>query len=145
MADDGRISRRRSVFARNVVHTGYLVGDIERSLRFYEKFGFNVHIRMPMGDAEQNKIGEVVFLALRGDGPRLELQQLFARPVPDPGNARGHIGITIDDMDGALAALARDGVTPEGPPFRPVKDGATICFFRDPDGHLVELLAGLDL
>jgi lactoylglutathione lyase len=133
------------VFARNVVHTGYLVGDIERSLRFYQKFGFGVHVRMPMGDAEQNKIGEVVFLALPGDGPRLELQQLFAQPVLDAGNARGHIGITIDDMNVALKALAREGITPETPPFRPVKDGATICFFRDPDGHLVELLAGLEL
>lgn len=133
------------MFARNVVHTGYRVGDIDRSVRFYEKFGFSVHVRMPMGDAAQNKIGEVVFMALAGDGPRLELQQVFAETRPDPGTARSHIGITIDDMQGAVDALARDGIVPESPPFRPVKDGATICFFRDPDGHLVELLAGLEL
>ncbi len=133
------------MFAKNVNHTGYLVGDIDRSVRFYEKFGFSVYIRMPMGDSEQNKIGEVVFLALPDDGPRLELQQLFSQPEPDAGNARSHIGITVDDMDIALASLASDGLTPETPPFSPVKDGATICFFRDPDGHLVELLAGLKL
>ncbi|MCM2438743.1 VOC family protein [Agrobacterium vitis] len=133
------------MFAKNVVHTGYLVSDIEQSLRFYEKFGFSVYVRMPMGDAEQNKIGEVVFLSLPGDGPRLELQQLFAEPRPDAGNARGHIGITIVDMDLALQSLASSDLSPEIPPFRPVKGGATICFFRDPDGHLVELLAGLDL
>lgn len=133
------------MFARNVVHTGYRVGDIERSVRFYEKFGFGVYVRMPMGDAAQNKIGEVVFMALPGDGPRIELQQVFSESQPDPGTARSHVGITIDDMQTAVEALARDGILPETPPFRPVKDGATICFFRDPDGHLVELLAGLEL
>jgi lactoylglutathione lyase len=128
-----------------LAHTGYRVGNIEKSIAFYEKFGFAVHIRMPMGDAGQNKIGEVAFLALGEDGPRLELQQVFAEPAPHPGTARSHIGVTIDDMDAALSSLSRDGILPEAPPFRPVKNGATICFFRDPDGHLVELLDGLQL
>lgn len=133
------------MLARNVVHTGYRVGDIERSVRFYEAFGFGVYVRMPMGDAEQNKIGEVVFMALPGDGPRLELQQVFAEPHPAPGTARSHIGLTIGSMQAALEGLAKKGIVPETPPFRPVRDGATICFFRDPDGHLVELLEGLEL
>jgi lactoylglutathione lyase len=131
--------------ARNVVHTGYRVGDLDRSIAFYEKLGFSVYIRMPMGDAEQNQIGDVAFMALSGDGPRLELQQVFAEPNPSVGNARSHIGITIDDMDESLRELATHGIQPEAPPFSPVKDGATICFFRDPDGHLVELLANLHL
>jgi len=131
--------------ARALAHTGYRVGDLEKSIGFYEKFGFSVHVRMPMGDAEQNKIGEVAFLALPQDGPRLELQQVYAEPAPNPGTARCHIGVTIDDMDAAIATLAGHGLYPETAPFRPVKDGATICFFQDPDGHLVELLAGLKL
>jgi lactoylglutathione lyase len=131
--------------ATRAVHTGYHVSNIDRSVAFYEKLGFAVHVRMPMGDAAQQKIGEVAFMALPGDGPRVELQQLFANPAPHGGTARSHIGLTVDDMDTALADLARHGIVPEGPPFRPVKDGATICFLRDPDGHLVELLAGLEL
>jgi catechol 2,3-dioxygenase-like lactoylglutathione lyase family enzyme len=133
------------MIARNVVHTGYLVSDIEASIAFYEKFGFGVYIRMPMGDADQNKIGEVAFLSLPDDGPRIELQQLFSVPNPSLGTARQHIGLTIDDMDTALRVLSERGVQPEGAPFRPVKDGATICFFLDPDGHRIELLAGLEL
>lgn len=127
------------------VHTGYHVADMARSVTFYKALGFDEYVRMPMGDANADPIGEVVFLALPGDGPRLELQQVFGNPPPRPGSARAHIGLTIDDMDQTLTELAAHGITPETPPFSPVKGGATICFVADPDGHLVELLANLEL
>lgn len=127
------------------IHTGYHVADMARSVSFYKALGFEEYIRMPMGDRQANPIGEVVFLALPGDGPRLELQQVFGNPAPQPGSARAHIGLAIEDMDETLAELARQGIAPETPPFSPVKGGATICFLADPDGHLVELLANLTL
>ncbi|MDR3471390.1 MAG: VOC family protein [Devosia sp.] len=130
---------------RNAVHTGYHVADIDRSVDFYKALGFQEYVRMPMGDARQRQIGTVVFMALPGDGPRLELQQVFDNPPPRVGTARSHIGLTIDDMDETLHELAALGIRPEAPPFSPVKDGATICFLADPDGHLVELLANLTL
>lgn len=130
---------------RNAVHTGYRVADIERSAAFYRALGFAEYVRMPMGDEQQRPIGATVFMALPGDGPRLELQQVFGDPPPQIGTARSHLGLTIDDMDETLGELSTHGIFPESPPFRPVPNGATICFLRDPDGHLVELLANLTL
>jgi lactoylglutathione lyase len=131
--------------ANHVVHTGYRVADLERSIAFYKALGFAEYVRMPMGDAAQKEIGRVVFLALPNDGPRLELQQVFGEPHPEPGTAWSHIGLTIDDMDATLADLAVQGIRPKVEPFEPVPGGARICFLADPDGHLVELLANLQL
>ena len=50
------------------LHTCYRIGDIDRSVAFYEKLGFEERRRMPIGDEATN-----VFMGLRGDDPRLEL------------------------------------------------------------------------
>lgn len=54
-------------------------------------------------------------------------------------NARGHhFAFLVDDVAVATRHLGQLGIVPVSPPkLRP--DGAAQVFFRDPDGHLVEL------
>lgn len=59
------------------LHTCYRIGDVDRSVAFYEKLGFAEVRRMPIGEEAVN-----VFMALPGEDPRLEPQPASARPLP---------------------------------------------------------------
>ena len=49
-----------------------------------------------------------------------------------------HLALEVDDLDAACARLAEHGVRLEGGPM-PRGDGYVQVFFRDPDGHVLEL------
>lgn len=119
-----------------LIHTCYRILEIERSVEFYEKLGFEELRRMPIGDEATN-----VFMGLPGDGPRLELT--YNHGVTEPyeiGTGYGHIALTVDDLDATLAGLAEVGIEPERPPYRIREGGSRLCFVRDPDGYRIELL-----
>src|SRR5271166_5148618 len=94
----------------SLIHTCYRITDIERSVAFYEALGFEEIGRLPIREEAIN-----VFMGLPDDGPepRLELTYNFGREEPyDLGSGYGHIAITTDQLDEALAALARQGIEP---------------------------------
>ena len=119
-----------------LIHTCYRILEIERSVEFYEKLGFEELRRMPIGDEATN-----VFMGLPGDGPRLELT--YHHGVTEPyeiGTGYGHIAITVDDLDATLTGLAEVGIEPERPPYQVREGGSRLCFVRDPDDYRIELL-----
>ena len=118
-----------------LIHTCYRVLDLERSVAFYEKLGFEELRRMPIREEAIN-----VFLGLPGDGPRLELTYNFGVDSYELGTAYGHIAITADDLDGTLEQLKRQGIEPEKPPYTVREGGSRLCFVRDPDGYRIELI-----
>jgi lactoylglutathione lyase len=119
-----------------LIHTCYRVLDPEASVSFYEKLGFEVIHRMPIGDDATN-----IFMGLPGDGPRLELTHNHDVDEPyDLGNGYGHIAVTMSDLDGALGRLADVGIEPEKPPYTVREGGSRLCFVRDPDGYRIELI-----
>jgi lactoylglutathione lyase len=120
-----------------LLHTCYRITDIERSVAFYRALGFEEIRRMPIRDEAVN-----VFLNQPGDGdsPRLELTHNFGVDRYELGTGYGHIAITADDLDAALAQLAAQGIEPERPPYTIREGGSRICFVRDPDGYRVELI-----
>ena len=119
-----------------LIHTCYRIADIDRSVSFYEKLGFEERRRLPIRDEALN-----VFMGLPGDGARLELTWNKDQQGPyDIGTGYGHIAITVDDLDGTLGRLADVGIEPERPPYRVSEGGSRICFVRDPDGYRIELL-----
>jgi lactoylglutathione lyase len=119
-----------------LIHTCYRVLDLDRSVAFYEKLGFEELRRIPIGDDATN-----AFVGLPGDGPRLELTYNHGRTEPyEIGTGYGHIAVTTDDLDATLQGLAADGIEPEKPPYRVREGGSWICFVRDPDGYRIELL-----
>jgi lactoylglutathione lyase len=133
--------RPRYPLARPVttfLHTCYRIGDIDRSVAFYERLGFEEVRRMPIGDEAVN-----VFMALPGEDPRLELTYNHGVTEYEHGSGYNHIALLVGgNLDTALERLAELGIEPEKPPYRPGgrSEGHRIAFVRDPDGYRVELI-----
>ncbi len=107
-------------------HLGFMVSDLERSLAFYQKlFGFNVVKRFKFRD------NNIVLLDI-GDG-LLELIQREDGGVPPAGS---HTAFLEPDFDQRVKALEEMGVETR---LSPGLDGDRLCFFKDPDGHTIEL------
>jgi lactoylglutathione lyase len=118
-----------------LIHTCYRIGDIDRSVAFYEALGFEEIRRMPIRQEAIN-----VFMGLPGDGPRLELTYNFGVDGYDLGTGYNHIALSVDDLDGTLQRLAAQGIEPEKPPYTVREGGSRLCFVRDPDGYRIELI-----
>jgi lactoylglutathione lyase len=118
-----------------LIHTCYRIGDIDRSVEFYEKLGFEEVGRFPIRDEAIN-----VFMGLPGDGARLELTYNHGVQSYELGTGYNHIAVTVDDMAGTLERLAGVGIEPEKPPYSVREGGSLLCFVRDPDGYRIELI-----
>jgi lactoylglutathione lyase len=121
--------------AKELIHTCYRIGDIDRSVAFYEALGFEERGRKPIRDEAIN-----VFMGLPGDGDRLELTYNHGTSEYTHGTGYNHIALTVTDMDETLAALAEHGIEPEKPPYSVREGGSLLCFVRDPDGYRIELI-----
>jgi lactoylglutathione lyase len=119
------------------LHTCYRIGDIDRSVSFYEKLGFEERRRMDIGTEAVN-----VFMGLPGEDPVLELTYNHGVDSYDLGTGYNHIAIGVEDLGGTLEKLAGEGIEPEKPPYRPGgrTTGSLIAFVRDPDGYRIELI-----
>ena len=118
-----------------LIHTCYRIGEIDRSVAFYEALGFEERGRFPIREEAIN-----VFMGLPGDDPRLELTYNFGVDSYDLGTGYNHVAVTIDDLDAALGNLAEKGIEPEKPPYTVHEGGSRLCFVRDPDGYRIELI-----
>ena len=117
------------------LHTCYRIGNIDRSVAFYEKLGFQETGRMPIGDEAIN-----VFMNMPGENPVLELTYNHGVDSYELGTGYNHIALAVEDLDGTLEGLAGDGIEPEKPPYTVREGGSKICFVRDPDGYRIELI-----
>lgn len=142
-------------------HVNIVVSDLDRSVWFYtEVLGFEPtkHARLE-GDWIESIVGlegvsaEVVYVQPPGGGPRLELIRYHA---PDGvaldqtalANTIGlrHLAFRAHGMAAVCDRLRAAGVEFIGPPTQ-VPSGVvehdagrkTLCYFRDPDGVLLEL------
>ena len=118
-----------------LLHTCYRIGDIDRSVAFYEALGFEEVGRMPIREEAIN-----VFMGLPGDGARLELTYNHGVDSYELGTGYNHIAVTSEDLDATLEQLAAHGITPEKPPYSVSEGGSRLCFVRDPDGYRIELI-----
>lgn len=119
----------------NLIHTSFWVGDVDKTIAFYELLGFKTFMR----DVFRGTY-PYAFIGLPGDGPRIELNADPAITKYDLGNGYRHVAVTVDDMTATLAGLAEAGFLPNDPPEElPEMPGASMCFIRDPDGYEIEL------
>ena len=105
----GRLAERSMIYPAamtELIHTCYRIGDIDRSVAFYEALGFEELRRMPIRDEAIN-----VFMGLPGDGPRLELTYNHGVDSYELGTGYNHIAITAGDLDATLGP-------PRGPGHR---------------------------
>ena len=142
-------------------HVNIVVSNMERSLAFYEgvlglKRGFEATleghwIETVTGLAAVN--ARCVFIEAPGSEVRLELLE-YASPTGDAISANAlpntlglrHIAFVVDDMAALLKRLEAAGVAllsdPVEVPFAVGSMGRKrLCYFRDPDGVLLEAAA----
>lgn len=119
-------------------HTCVRVQKVSESLRFYAALGFEERGRLNFESAYN------VYLGLPGGGDVLELTVNVGRDAAyDLGEGYNHMALAVDDLDGLLACLAAQDITPETPPYAPGgRAEYRICFVVDPDGYRVELIEG---
>ncbi len=121
------------------LHTMVRITDPERSRAFYEALGMEFTRELPIvrdGELEATNY----FFAFPGDDAELELTFNHDGRTYELGTAYGHVAIGVEDLDGTLAALAEQGITPEREPYRVRDGGNRLCFVRDPDQYRVEII-----
>lgn len=129
-------------------HVGMRVGDLERSVKWYEEaLGFHFGRSYPMLDGD----GRVAFL-INDAGEQLELFELkefestpgWAHPTAALSRGHAHFALYVRDIgacfDRAVAAGARVLWKPRfAPPL-----GTETAYIADPDNNLVEFVKIID-
>lgn len=126
------------------------VTDLGRSMDFYvERLGFEPGY----GTRDEPS----ALLLYEAGGIRWMLGLFRVESVTHRHPAEHHLAFRVDgeDVDGMIPYLRQRGIQPthpstapvQGPMSEPIVHGwmpAAAVFFRDPDGHLLELIAELD-
>jgi catechol 2,3-dioxygenase-like lactoylglutathione lyase family enzyme len=122
-----------------VLETSLYVGDLERSRSFYTHlFGFE-----PLHQDERfcalNVTGRQVLLLFQRGGTAERVVTPGGSIPPHDGDGRLHLTFAIgrDDLDPWERLLQRDQIPVESRVTWP--RGGMSIYFRDPDGHLLEL------
>jgi catechol 2,3-dioxygenase-like lactoylglutathione lyase family enzyme len=143
-----------------VTSVGLTVSDLERSLAFFrDVLAFELVERAeqagPAHEALEGVFGlRTLSARLRLGDELLELTQYLApegRPIPLDSRSNDrwfqHVALIVSDMDAAYAHLRRHGVRHASsgpqrlPDWNPNAGGIEAFYFKDADGHVLEVLA----
>ncbi|MEJ2204125.1 MAG: VOC family protein [Gemmatimonadota bacterium] len=124
------------------------VSDLRRSVEFYRRLG----LRLGFGSVHDQS---ALLLYERG-GTRWMLGLFVVDVIAHRHPAEYHVALRVSeaDVDGMIPYLRERGIDPVHPETAPIQGGmhepivhgwmpAASVFFRDPDGHLLELIAEL--
>jgi catechol 2,3-dioxygenase-like lactoylglutathione lyase family enzyme len=132
-----------------VHHTGITVSDLDRSVQFYERLGYEVIERMEEHGEEVERglgvPGATLSVAML-EAPRgmLELIQ-YKKPdgspahLPNNGIGAAHVCVEVEDVDAAFSELRGEGVEFFSGPITH-ESGIRWVYAKDPDGITAELL-----
>ena len=138
---------------RSTLHLGLYevhlpVTDVGRSVDFYEALGFR------LGHGSRDSSGAL--LLYEHSGTRWMLGLFQVDEITHRHAAEYHIALRVaeEDVDEIIPYLRERGIDPVHPDSAPVQGRmeepivhgwmpAAAVFFRDPDGHLLELIAEL--
>lgn len=131
-------------------HVSFTVGDLDRSVAFYRRFGFEPlkQYRSAGADADEgtattNADMDIVWLRLPTETVMLELIRYLNYPAERAAiNSRvgaAHLCFAVDDVAGAYDELSSTGVEFLSRPHEDAA-GTRWVYFRDPDGNTVELI-----
>lgn len=114
-----------------------VVRDVDRSRDFYrDVLGATVY-REYGGTSCVLKFLGTWLLLVTGGGPTADKPSVTFEPPVNPGAVSHAMTLRVPDCEGAYHALKSRGAEFLTPPY---DWGAEIrCFFRDPDGHLLEI------
>jgi catechol 2,3-dioxygenase-like lactoylglutathione lyase family enzyme len=144
----------------SVDSVGMTVSDMTRAIDFYTRIlpftkEFDVEVAGRPWEQLHGVFGaRMRIVGLRLGGERLELTEYLApKGRPMPADSRGndrwfqHVAIIVRDMDRAYARLRDHGVVHAStgpqrlPDWNPGAGGIQAFYFRDPDGHFLEILS----
>ena len=122
-----------------ILHTMLRVGDLERSIKFYQEV---LGMRLLRTSENPEYQYSLAFLGYDDEDKAsvLELTYNWGVSEYELGTAYGHIAIGVDDIYATCEAVRASGgkVTREAVP---VKGGNTvIAFVEDPDGYKIEFI-----
>jgi lactoylglutathione lyase len=121
------------------LHTMVRITDPAQSRAFYEALGFRFSRDMDI--VRNGELEATNYFFSLGDAENvLELTYNHDGRTYDLGTGYGHMALGVEDLDGALARLADQGIEPERPPYSVREGGSRICFVRDPDEYRIELV-----
>lgn len=123
-----------------IVETALYVDDLERAREFYEsKLGLEPMLKTRTLFAYDIGGASVLLLFQRGGSLQTQVSEAGSIP-PHDGHGPLHIcfAVAADELAAWEAQLARHGIAIEG--RMRWKRGGTSLYFRDPDGHLLELM-----
>jgi catechol 2,3-dioxygenase-like lactoylglutathione lyase family enzyme len=114
-----------------------VVSDIERSRWFYrDVLGATVY-REYGGTSCVLQFQGAWILLVTGGGPTTDKPDVTFTPPPDPRIVDHEFTIRVPDCRAAYELLKSRGAPFLTPPAE--RGGEIRCFFRDPDGHLLEI------
>lgn len=126
-------------------HYAISVGDVDKSIAFYEKLEFSVIKDYHAED------GSVRIVQMKNGNFILEM---FAYPdsekLPDFVNTLGedlkvkgakHLGLQVQDVEKAACYLVESGLINEMPTICEGRLGRPYFFIKDPDGIFVEIIS----
>jgi catechol 2,3-dioxygenase-like lactoylglutathione lyase family enzyme len=131
-------------------HVSFTVGELERSIAFYSRFGFEPHKRYLSAGAEvdegtdtEHADMEIQWLRHPLGGPMLELIRYMHHPADRAAHnsqvGAAHLCFAVDDVFGAHAELSADGIVFLSDPHED-EFGVRWVYMRDPDGNAVEIV-----
>ena len=110
-------------------HAGIYVSDLKASVEFYQDlFEFPV--------AHEFKWGAEIKMLDLGTG-WLELIQSPGSPGTPPAGDWSHLAIDETNFDSVLKKLEKRSIETR---LVTMDNGNRLCFFNDPDGHLIEIM-----
>jgi catechol 2,3-dioxygenase-like lactoylglutathione lyase family enzyme len=114
-----------------------VVADTNRSVAFYRDVVGAELSREYGGTSAVFRLAGTWLLLVTGGGPTADKPAVTFAPPDDPGRVSSEMTFRVRDCRAAHAALEARGAVFLTPP---VDHGHEVrCFFRDPDGHLLEL------
>ena len=125
-------------------HTAISVTEMNRSVGFYERLGFEVVMQWQADDRSLT----IIHMKLAG-----MLLELFCYASSEEGAVKSrtlesdlkrvgvkHFGLRVDDIESAQTLLIEAGMLDASIPVTKGKTGIDYIFIRDPDGLFVEIV-----
>ena len=116
-----------------------VVSDVSRSRDFYtDVLGAKV-LREFEGSFCQLEFQQALLFIVAGGGPTKDKPGITFAPPTSPKTVASELVLRVPDCQSAYEALKGRGASFLTPPVKQDWGGEIRCFFRDPDGHLIEV------